>query len=368
MAAESPAGGEKTESASEKRRQDFRKKGQVAQSKEVQTAAQFTIILLFWVFYMPLFWSGLTHLVASFFRNIGEFHASTSSLIALGFYIGQKFLLLLAPLLLLVMIIGFFSTYFQVGWLFTLEPLMPKFSKLNPISGMGRFFSVRSIAELVKSSLKVMVVGWVAYSTLIDKFGEALLLVDTSVSATIAFMAHTAALILAKVCGVMLLLALLDYLFVRWEMEEKMKMTKQEKKEEIKEMEGDPRVKSQIRSIQMQMARKRMMAEVPTAHVVVTNPTHIAVALRYEAEKMDAPMVIAKGTELVAMKIREIALKHDIPIIENPPVARLLHKLDLGRTIPEDLFRAVAEILAHVYALKGNRPPNRPRTGQTNEL
>ena len=185
-----------------------------------------------------------------------------------------------------------------------------------------------------------------------DKFGQALLLADTTISATVAFLAQTAALILGKICAVLIGIAFLDFLFVRWEMEEKMKMTKQEVKEEYKEMEGDPHVKAQIRSIQQEMARKRMMAEVPKADVVVTNPTHISVALRYTPDEMEAPMLIAKGADLVAMRIREIAREHDIPIIENPPVARLLHKLELNALIPENLFKAVAEILAHVYSLK----------------
>ena len=154
----------------------------------------------------------------------------------------------------------------------------------------------------------------------------------------------------------MIALAILDFAYVRWEMEEKMKMTKQEQKEEMKETEGDPHIKSKIRSIQQQMARKRMMAAVPSADVVITNPTHVAVAIQYEAGKMDAPVVLAKGQELVAAKIREIAQEHGIPLVENPPVARLLHsKVEVGQAIPEEMFKAVAEILAYVYSLKGKR-------------
>ena len=161
---------------------------------------------------------------------------------------------------------------------------------------------------------------------------------------------------MAKVAAIMIALAILDYAFVRWEMEEKMKMTKQEQKEEMKETEGDPHIKSKIRSIQQQMARRRMMAAVPSADVVITNPTHIAVALKYEAGKMEAPVVLAKGQELVAEKIREIAREHHIPLVENPPVARLLHsKVEVGHSIPDELFKAVAEILAYVYSLKGRR-------------
>ncbi|MFV0436164.1 MAG: flagellar biosynthesis protein FlhB [Desulfopila sp.] len=352
MAEEAPAGGERTEAPSAKRREDFRKKGQVAQSKEVQTAALFTITLLFWLFYMPTFWRGITTLLTGFFQGLGDFDATAGATIALAWLVVSQSAVLLAPLFLLVLVIGFFASFLQIGWLFTTRPLVPDFTKLDPIKGFGRFVSRRSLIELLKSLGKVALIAWVGFSTVIDRFGQALLLLDTSVAATMSFLAQTAALILAKICGVLIFLAFLDFLFVRWDMEQKMRMTKQEVKEEFKEMEGDPYIKAQIRAVQQQMAQKRMMAEVPKADVIVTNPTHLSVALRYAAEEMAAPMVIAKGADLVALKIREIARDHQIPTIENPPVARLLHKLELNAAIPENLFKAVAEILAHVYSLK----------------
>ncbi len=353
MAEESPTGGEKTEAPSGKRREDFRKKGQIAQSKEVQTASLFSILLLFWIFYLPTFWNGLTAIIFSIWQSSGQFEVTPSSTITLAWFLVQKLGLLLAPLFLLVLIIGFFSSFFQFGWLLTAKPLMPDFSKLNPISGMSRFFSKKSFIEVLKSLLKVLLVGWIAYSTVLDNFQEALILVDTNVGTTLSYLGRTSTLILAKVCAILILIAFIDFLFVKWEMEEKMKMTKQELKEEFKESEGDPHIKAQIRSIQQQMARKRMMADVPKADVIVTNPTHISVAIRYDSKEMAAPIIIAKGADLVAMKIREIAREHGIAIVENPPVARLLHKLDIGENIPEDLFKVVAEILAHIYSLKG---------------
>ncbi|MEN8190003.1 MAG: flagellar biosynthesis protein FlhB [Thermodesulfobacteriota bacterium] len=356
MAEESPAGGERTEAPSAKRRQDFRKKGQVAQSKEITTAALMTVTLLFWLFYMPKFWHGLSELISSIWQNIHTVDASIPAIVGLGYYVVQQSALLLAPLLALVVIVAFFSSFFQFGWLLTAYPLTPDIKKLDPIKGMGRIFSKRSVVEIIKSVFKVGLVGWVAYSTVLNHFEEALVLIDTSAGVTISFLAKTAALVLAKICGVLIFLAFLDFLYVRWEMEEKMKMTKQELKEEFKESEGDPHVKSQIRAIQQEMARKRMMAEVPGADVVVTNPTHLSVAVRYDKKTMDAPKVIAKGSGHIAMKIREIARDNDVPLVENPPVARLLHNLDLGATVPEEMFKAVAEILAHVYSLKQRRP------------
>lgn len=352
MAEESSSGGEKTEAPSGKRRTDFRKKGQVAQSKEVQTAALFTMGLLFWIFYMPNFWNSLSEILAAMWRNIDSFDGTPSSVTNLSFYVVKDMAILLSPLFILVMIVGFFSSIFQIGWLFTTQPLSPDFSKLSPIKGFGRMFSMKSLVDLVKSVLKIVLIAYIAYSTVFDNFEEALVLVDTSVTDTIFYMAKIATLIMAKVCSILILIAAIDFLYTRYEMEEKMKMTKQEVKEEFKEMEGDPYIKSQIRRIQQEMARKRMMADVPDADVVVTNPTHFAVAIKYDALTMDSPVIIAKGADLVAKRIRDIAKENEIPVIENPPVARLLHKIDLGATIPEELFKAVAEILAHVYSLK----------------
>lgn len=352
MADESSAGGEKTEEPSAKRRTDFRKKGQVAQSKEVQTALLFTTILLFWMFYMPDFWANLSKFIASVWGNLNNFDGTPNKIYSLTQFIIKEMALLLLPLFLLVMIVGFFSSVFQIGWLFTTQPLTPDFSKIDPINGLGRMFSMRALVDLLKSVGKVVLIGWVAYSTVIDHFEEALILVDTSPSAAILFLGRVATLILAKVCGLLILIAAIDFLYSKHEMEEKMKMTKQEVKEEFKEMEGDPYIKGQIRRIQQEMAQKRMMADVPDADVVVTNPTHLSVALKYDSKTMDAPVVIAKGADHIAMKIREIAREHEIPIMENPPVARLLHKIDLGANIPEEMFKAIAEILAHVYSLK----------------
>ncbi len=353
MAEEAPSGGERTEAPSSKRREDFRKKGQVAQSKEVQTAALFTVLLLFWIFYMPSFWRGLLDLLSTLWQSIGDIELTPQSTMNLAFFLLQRSVVLLVPLFLLVLIIGFFSSFMQFGWLLTAKPLIPDFSKLDPIKGFGRLFSKRSVIEVIKSLLKVALITWVAATTVMNHFQEALILVDTSVAMTFSYLAKVSTLILAKVCAVLILLAILDFSFTKWEMEEKMKMTKQELKEEFKESEGDPHIKAQIRAIQQQMARKRMMAEVPSADVVITNPTHISVAIRYDSGKMAAPVLVAKGADHVAMKIREIAREHNIPLVENPPVARLLHKLDLGAAIPEEMFRAVAEILAHVYSLKG---------------
>ncbi|TKB10278.1 flagellar biosynthesis protein FlhB [Desulforhopalus sp. IMCC35007] len=354
MAEESGSGGEKTESPSSKRREDFRKKGQVVQSKEVQTAALFSIVLLFWIFYLPDFWNKITTLLFSLWQSSGQFEITPVSTMSLSAFLLQQLALLMAPLFVLVLIIAIFSSIFQFGWLLTGKPLIPDFSKMNPISGMSRFFSKKSMLEVVKSLLKVILIAFIGYSTVLNNFEEALILVDVSVVSAISYLGRIALIVFAKICALLIFLAFLDFMFLKWEMEEKMKMTKQEVKEEYKEAEGDPHIKAQIRSIQREMARKRMMADVPKADVIVTNPTHISVAIQYDSKKMDAPIILAKGADHIAMRIRELARENDIPIVENPPVARLLHNLEIGEYVPEDLFKAVAEILAHVYSLKGN--------------
>ncbi|MFA5699793.1 MAG: flagellar biosynthesis protein FlhB [Desulfuromonas sp.] len=345
-------GQERTEEATSKRRDDFRKKGQVAQSKEVNTALLLAASILLWYFYAETFWGNLTNLIEHLLYNAGTFFITPKSVVQLLLFVLWRMAGLIMPLLFLVLVVGFLSSFVQIGWLVTSKPLMPDFSKLDPVKGAARFVSKRSLVELLKSLAKVLLVGYVAYSTLAGEFERALKLVDMEVISTLGYVGDVALSVLLKACGVMLLLALLDFLFVRWEMEEKMKMTKQEQKEEFKESEGDPHLKSRIRALQQEMARGRMMAEVPTADVVITNPTHLSIAIRYDNEKMDAPVVVAKGAEELAFKIRKVAKEHDVPLVENVNVARALYAVDIGDVIPESMFKAVAEILAYVYGLK----------------
>ncbi|MCP3931253.1 MAG: flagellar biosynthesis protein FlhB [Bacteroidetes bacterium] len=351
--AEDTSSGERSESPTAKRRADFRRKGQVAQSKEVQTTALFILVMLFWLFYSSYFISNIKEVLTILFNKSGEYLISPPSVMQLTYFLGKTMGLLLAPLFFIVFVTGFFATFLQIGWLFTGHPMIPDLNKLDPIKGMGKFISKKSFVELIKSLSKVLLIGWIAYKTLEGKFDDALLLGKMDINSILVFIGKTALLLMAKVSAIMILLAAIDFAFVKWEMEEKMKMTKQEVKEEMKETDGDPHIKSKIRAIQQQLARNRMMSAVPEADVVITNPTRIAVAIKYNPESMDAPEVLAKGQEVIAGKIREIAREHNIPIVENPPVARLLHKkVQIGQTIPDELFKAVAEILAYIYSLK----------------
>ncbi len=344
---------EKTEHASLKRREDFRKKGQVAQSREVHTAALLTATLVLWIFYAPAFWRGLQNLTRGFFSQAGSLEVTPQSVQNLGAFVVGEVGLLLAPVLILVLVVGFFSSVLQIGFLVTGEPLKPDFSRLDPVKGMGRFFSRRSLVEVVKSLAKVLLIGTVAYRTVKAEFAGDLVLVDLDVAQTLAYLGKVAALVLFKTCGLLVALAVLDFFFVRWELEQKMKMTRQDQKEEYKETEGDPYLKSRIRSLQAQMARRRMMSEVPKADVVITNPTHLSIAISYRREKMAAPQIVAKGADHLALRIREIARESGVPMVENVPVARALYRSEVGEAVPEELYKAVAEVLAYVYSLKG---------------
>lgn len=346
---------ERTEDATGKRREEFREKGQVAQSKEVNTAALMTASLILWIFYAPNFMEKVQSILSWLIRYAGEAQMTPLTTIDLLWTIAGKMAVILFPIFLLTMIVGFLASYLQVGPLFTVKPFTEiDLNKFNPIKGMARFVSKRSAVELVKSLAKVGLIGFIAYRTVAGEFEGALDLISMPPSGLLLFLGRVAFLVLLKSCGLLILLAILDYGFTRWEMEQKMKMTKQEVKEEFKETEGDPQVKGRIRSLQMAMARNRMMAEVPQADVVITNPTHYAVALSYKRDEMAAPTVVAKGADHLAAKIREIAKENEVPLVENKPVARALYKVELGESIPEDLFKAVAEILAYVYGLKRN--------------
>ena len=346
------SGQERTEEATAKRRQDFREKGQVAQNKEVATAALLTMSLLLWVFYASHFWSGLLSIYNNLLRMMADFHATPMAVLNLLREMVAVMAELLWPIFLLTFVVGFFASFLQVGPLFSTKVFQPDLSKFDPIKGMAKFVSKRSAVELIKSMAKISLIGFVAYRTVANEFETALKLPMLDINQTLIFLGHVAFLVLGKSCGIIILLAVIDFAFSRYEMEQKMKMTKQEVKEEFKETEGDPQLKARVRSMQQEMARKRMMAEVPKADVIVTNPTHLSVAISYQRSEMNAPKIVAKGADHLAFRIREIAREHKVPIIENKPVARALYKQEVGDEIPEEMFTAVAELLAYVYSLK----------------
>lgn len=258
-----------------------------------------------------------------------------------------------APILLGAMVAGLLGNYLQVGFLFSMEPLVPNFDRINPISGFKRVFSRRALAELFKSLFKIGIIGYVAYKTVAGDLQSFPILIGLELNQVVAFLSDLVSRLLLWVGLSMLVLAMADYYYQRYEFEQSIRMTKQELKEEFRQTEGSPEVRSRIRQKQREMSRRRMMQDVKKADVVVTNPTHYAVALEYKNKDMTAPRVLAKGQGLIAFRIREVAREAHVPVVENPPLARQLHRIaEVGREIPADLYQAVAEVLAFVYQLR----------------
>lgn len=344
--------GERTEEATQQRRDDFRKRGQVAQTRELGSVLLlFCGVLIIWMMSRFFFQQLLEIFNASFGDSMvgavrqGDF---TTALKVAATRLG----LIIAPLALVFWIVSFVSSLMQVGFLYNEEALQVRWERLDPVQGFKKILSLRAMIEGVKAVLKVTVILGISYIMLRDQIHALPKLMNYSVSQIFEFLGVLMVRLLASVGFFMLVLAGLDYLYQRWEMEKEMRMTKQEIKEEVKSREGDPLIRARIKRVQRDIASRRMMDDVPKADVIVTNPTHIAVALKYD-ETMVAPQVIAKGAELIAAKIREIARENNIPIVENVPLARTMFKtLKVGQAIPRELYTAVAEILSYVYRLK----------------
>jgi len=346
---------EKTEKATPKRRRDAREKGQVLKSMEVNSA----LILLAVFGAIDFMFSDLIEGCANVYKTFLEFNSALDFLFTyaelrkLGIEIALIFFKLIAPVLAVSLLVGLIANYGQVGFLFTDETLIPKLNRLNPIEGFKRIFSKRAIFELFKSVAKISIIAWVVWSELRTSIFQIHTLLNYDIKKAIQFIADKAFTIVYKAGLALVILAVLDYFYQWWEYEKSLRMSKQEIKEEYKQMEGDPQIRSKIREKQRRLGMRRMMQEIPNADVVITNPTHYAVALRYRQEEDEAPVVIAKGQDYLALKIKEIAKEHDIVIVENKPLAQALYKTtELGSTIPPELFQAVAEVLAFVYNLK----------------
>ncbi|HHY74640.1 MAG TPA: flagellar biosynthesis protein FlhB [Bacillus bacterium] len=345
--------GEKTEKATPKKREDARKKGQVAKSKDVSAA-----LTLFFVFLLLLFMGGLLkgQMLAMISKTLKEYmlwDVTEANIHHMFIDYSIKAVYFVAPIMGLVVIIGVAANYIQFGFLFSPEAIKFKLSKLNPITGAKRIFSIRAIVELFKSILKISVVGTGAFIVLWLNFDKVLLLSQKSVGASLALIGYITVQMGLVVSILLMILAVFDFSYQKYEHEKSLRMSKQDIKDEYKNMEGDPKIKSKIKEKQRQMAMQRMMQEIPNADVVITNPTHYAVVLKYDETKADAPIVIAKGVDYIALKIKQIAKHHDIIAIENRPLARALYaQAEIGDVIPEQFFKAVAEILAYVYRLK----------------
>ncbi len=339
----------KTEKATPRRRQKAREEGQVLKSQDVPIAATLLMMFLVLIFYIPF---ASEKLIAYFRYSFSQ----CSNVFYPSFFIltGKIFLILTLVVMVPLLVSGIASNVLQFGFIFSTKAIQPKIDMINPIKGLGRLFSMKTLFETFRNLLKLTVAIIIAYYTVKPIFPEIFSMFTFSINQQAYFMMkYTLILILAF--GLFSIpIAGIDFFYRRWEYEENLKMTKQEVKEEYKQQEGHPLIKSAIRKKQREIAMRRMMAEVPKADVVITNPDHYAVALKYERKKMAAPTVVAKGVDEIALRIKEIAREHDVPIVEDPPLARTLYEsCNVGDTIPEELYVAIARILAKIYRRRG---------------
>ncbi len=347
---------EKTEEPTQKHRQEARKKGQVARSHEVMVAVSFFCTVIFFTSMLP----GVARKLFGFFQGIfinqvgslnhgGELVVFTMDAI-------KYFIILILPLIIVPFIAVLLSGIAQGGLLFTGDTLAPKLERINPVKGLQRIISKRAFVEFVKALLKISIIGAIVYSAMKKDLPALIGLFMVPLREAISIVADILKSMGFKVGGALILIALIDYWYQRYEYEMTLKMTKDEVKEEYKQMEGDPLVKQRIREAQRRIANQRMMNDVPTADVIITNPTHVAVALKYETKKMNAPKVVAKGKGYIAERIKELAKENKVTIVENKPIAwSLYEEVEIGEEIPAELYKAVAEILAYVYRLKGQK-------------
>lgn len=345
-------GGEKTLPASPLKRQKARDRGHVAKSQDLNAAGTLAAALLaLWILGRPM-WEQVVGVSRYYFMNAAHLPVDPGSIHPFSFGVVGQVGWSVLPFMILLLMAGLTMNVIQVGILFAPEALKPHPERLNPVTGMKKFFTVRTFVELMKSLAKLTLIGLVVYVTLRARWERVLILSQLSLPAIVKTLSGLVFVLWFRVVLVMLAIGLLDYAFQRWQYEQDLRMTVQEAREELKELEGDPRIRQRVRQIQRQMAMQRMMAEVPKADVVITNPVRYAVALRYDLSTMEAPVLTAKGARLLAQRIRELAVRHDVPIVEKPELARAIFRtVEVGQPVPESLYRAVAEVLRFVYQI-----------------
>ncbi len=353
-------GGEKTEQPTSKKLSDARKEGQVAKSKEIASA--FSMLALFLILKLYVGTIGI-HFIENFnfvYSKIPEtvkmYNGNIPEITIISMVRGMmlRLIITIAPIFLIGVLVVFICDLVQVKWKPTSKPLKPKFSKLNPLKGFKRFFSLNSFVELIKSALKLGLVGYVAYSYLKDRGGQIYILYDITLNQAIGMIGDVVLNLGIRIAAVYMVIAFADYAYQKWKFKEDMKMTKQEVKDEYKNQEGDPQIKGKQKQKMREASMRRMMQQLPEADVVITNPTHYAVAVKYDPDKYDAPYVLAKGENYLAQRIKDVAKENDIEIVENKPLARMLYaNVEIGELIPPELYQSVAEVLAFVYHLKG---------------
>lgn len=353
-------GGEKTEPATQKKLEDARKEGQVAKSREIANGLgllSMFLVLRFWTGNMGISFMEVFQAVYNRIPEITNLLGGTApdrDLTTVMRFAMVRMLILILPILLVGFLVAFISDLVQVKWKPTAKTLQPKLSKLDPIKGFKKIFSSNSLVELIKSIAKIALISYMVYSYLRGQESNLFLLYDLELIPAVSLIGQVVTDLGIRIAAVYMIIALADFAYQKWKFSEDMKMTKQEIKEEYKNQEGDPQIKGKIRQRMREVSQRRMMQALPQADVVITNPTHYAVAILYDAEKYSAPIVLAKGQDYLAQKIKEIARENKIEIVENKPLARMLYaNVEVGEAVPPELYQAVAEVLAFVYHLQG---------------
>lgn len=344
---------DKTEEATPKKKSDARKKGQVARSKEVNLALTLLASTLIIIALGSYVGNSLLDTIRMFLGNYLTKNIDYNSLQNLIIIVIWRLAIIIIPVILPIMIFGVAANFIQVGFMFSTESIKPQLSKLNPINGFKRIFSFRTFVETLKDIAIISILGYNSYTFIRDNYNTLLNLGNTRIEALPGVFGKLVTSIFFKMTIIMIVIAIADFIYQKYKYNKELRMTKQEIKEEYKQQEGDPQIKSRIKQRQREMASRRMMQAVPNATVVVTNPTHIACALRYEEGKDSAPTLIAKGADNIAIKIKEVAKDNKIPIMENRALARLIYnEVEIDSAIPVEMYQAVAEILAAVYKMK----------------
>ena len=352
-------GGEKTEPATAKKLRDARDEGKVAKSKELTAAFDLIVLFLVLKIFISFVGERLVNQFSYIYNRIPDFvkqNADDMSAQAISKLMSDvllQIIIICAPFFAFGLAITMVASIYQVGWKVTAKPLKPKLDKFNPINGFKRIFSKDSIFELIKSIIKIFLIVFVAYSEIRDEADNIFILYEIPLMQAILLCGTIILDTGLKISIIYLTIGIADYIYNKYKFKEDMKMTKQEVKDEYKNTEGDPKVKAQQRQRMREVSMRRMMQDVPKADVVITNPTHYAVAIKYDAETARAPIVLAKGEDYLAQKIKEAAKEHHVEIVENKPLARMLYaNVDIGQEIPPELYQAVAEVLAMVYNMK----------------
>lgn len=343
---------ERTEQPTAKRIKEARDRGQVARSAELSSVVIMLASAASLMALAPMISGSSREMITWIFNNATRFNLDVNSLPGFLLQTSWMFVKLAGPMILVLTVVALAISYLQVGSIFSMQALEPKFDKLNFVSGLKNLISIRAMVTAARDVIKLIIIALIAFYAIKKEIPGMIAFADMSILDISAAMIAISLRIAFKILIALAIIALLDYLYQKWDYTKGLRMSIQDIKEELKQTEGNPQIKGRIRAIQREQARKRMMQEVPKADVVITNPTHIAVALKYDTDTMNAPTVIAKGERLVAEAIKKLAREAGVPVIENKPLARALFKtVEIGMQIPADLYKAVAEILAHVYNL-----------------